>query len=85
MFFSNAVYTGKYPKQNDLEKRVLDPTSFQQVLTYLMNNISNEAAFNPAKNMFATADIEFSKKKRREYMDLSNVRRTFLKRTARVV
>ncbi|PNY07804.1 cysteine-rich receptor-like protein kinase 10-like protein [Trifolium pratense] len=64
MFFSNAVYTGKYPKQNDLEKRVSDPTSFQQVLTYLMNNVSNEAAFNPAKNMFATADIEFSKKKK---------------------
>ncbi|RHN53263.1 putative protein kinase RLK-Pelle-DLSV family [Medicago truncatula] len=67
MFFSDAVYTGKYPKQNDLEKRVSDPTSFQQVLTYLMNNLSNEAAFNPAKNMFATAEIEFSAKKERIY------------------
>lgn len=64
MFFTNAVYTGKYPKQNDLEKRVSDPTSFQQVLNYLMNNISNEAAFSPSKNMFATAEIEFSVKKR---------------------
>ncbi|CAI8587265.1 unnamed protein product [Vicia faba] len=64
MFFTNAVYTGKYPKQNDLEKHVSDPISFQQVLNYLMNNISNEAAFSPSKNMFATAEIEFSDKKR---------------------
>jgi len=67
MFFSDAVYTGKYPKQNDLEKRVSDPTSFQQVLTYLMNNLSSEAAFNPATNMFATAEIEYTAKKERIY------------------
>lgn len=57
MFFSRSVYTGKYPQQNDQEKNVSDPIRFEQHMTYLMNNLSDEAAFNPAKNMFAAGEI----------------------------
>ncbi|XP_057450308.1 cysteine-rich receptor-like protein kinase 15 isoform X2 [Lotus japonicus] len=57
MFFSRSVYTGKYPQQNDQEKNVSDPIRFEQHVTYLMNNLSDEAAFNPAKNMFAAGEI----------------------------
>lgn len=67
MFFSNMVYTGKYPKQNDEEKHVSDPTRFQELLTFLMNNLSNEAAFNPTRSMFAAGEIDFSAGKKTIY------------------
>nr|XP_023924913.1 putative receptor-like protein kinase At4g00960 isoform X2 [Quercus suber] len=62
MFFSLMVYTGKYPdEQNNLELNVSDPVQFDDVLKYLLNNISNEAALDPSKRMFATGEIKFSK------------------------
>ena len=62
MFFSLMVYAGKYPDdQNNLELNVSDPVLFDDVLKYLLNNISNEAAYDPSKRMFATGEIKFSK------------------------
>ncbi|KAK4588184.1 hypothetical protein RGQ29_019251 [Quercus rubra] len=62
MFFSLMVYAGKYPDdQNNLELNVSDPALFDDVLKYLLNNISNEAAYDPSKRMFATGEIKFSK------------------------
>ncbi|XP_061354611.1 cysteine-rich receptor-like protein kinase 10 [Gastrolobium bilobum] len=58
MFISRMVYTGKYPPHNDQEKNVSDPIGFDKFLTFLMNNLSYEAAFNPAKNMFAAGEID---------------------------
>jgi hypothetical protein len=61
--FSLSEYTGKYPQQIYLEKNLsINPVHFDQVLTYLMNNISSEAAFDPLKRMFATGEIKFSRK-----------------------
>jgi len=63
-FFSLMVYTGKYPEQNYLEKNLSNPAHFDQVLTYLMNNISREAASDPlVKGFFATGEIQFWRKK----------------------
>ena len=60
-FFSSSVYTGKYDDvQNNLEQNVSDPVDFDEVLTYLINNISIEAAND--SSMFATGEIEVSKK-----------------------
>ncbi|KAJ1439232.1 Serine-threonine/tyrosine-protein kinase, catalytic domain [Sesbania bispinosa] len=64
MFFSIMVYTGKYPEQIKKEKNVSDdPIRFEEVMKFLMKNLSNEAAFNPARNMFAAGEIEFPRKK----------------------
>ncbi|KAF5474709.1 hypothetical protein F2P56_006587 [Juglans regia] len=63
-FFSSMVYTGKYPEQNRMQKNISNPVHLEQVLTYLMNNISNETAFDPSTRMFATGEIKFSRKKR---------------------
>ncbi|KAG6695153.1 hypothetical protein I3842_09G082500 [Carya illinoinensis] len=62
-FFSLMVYTGKYPEQNQMQKNISNPVHLEQVLTYLMNNISNETAFDPSTRMFATGEIKFSRKK----------------------
>ncbi|KAG6695161.1 hypothetical protein I3842_09G083200 [Carya illinoinensis] len=62
-FFSLMVYTGKYPQQNQMQKNISNPVHLEQVLTYLMNNISNETAFDPSTRMFATGEIKFSRKK----------------------
>ncbi|KAG6695140.1 hypothetical protein I3843_09G082800 [Carya illinoinensis] len=62
-FFSLMVYTGKYPQQNQMQKNISNPVHLEQVLTYLMNNISNETAFDPSTRMFATGEINFSRKK----------------------
>ncbi|XP_028806165.1 cysteine-rich receptor-like protein kinase 15 [Neltuma alba] len=59
MFISMMVYTGKYPDENNQAKDVADPARFSQVLMHLMNNLSNEAAFVPSKNMFASGEIKF--------------------------
>ncbi|CAK7350951.1 unnamed protein product, partial [Dovyalis caffra] len=53
------VYTGKYPDWDSQENFVSDPVHFSDVLMYLMTNLSNEAAFNPSKLMFATGEIKF--------------------------
>ncbi|CAJ1925025.1 unnamed protein product [Sphenostylis stenocarpa] len=57
--FDVVAYTGKYPKQNYEEKNVSDPTRFREYLTFLMNNLSNEAAFNPGRNMFAAGEVDY--------------------------
>ncbi|KAF7811125.1 cysteine-rich receptor-like protein kinase 15 [Senna tora] len=63
MFISRMVYTGKFPEVDNQEKNVSkDPKRFSEVLMYLMNNLSYEAAFVPSKNMFASGEIEFSRK-----------------------
>uniref|UniRef100_A0A2N9ITZ5 Protein kinase domain-containing protein n=1 Tax=Fagus sylvatica TaxID=28930 RepID=A0A2N9ITZ5_FAGSY len=57
MFFSSYLYTGKYAdEQNNLEQNISDPAHFDDVLTYLINNISIEAAND--SSMFATGEIE---------------------------
>ncbi|XP_062161245.1 cysteine-rich receptor-like protein kinase 25 [Alnus glutinosa] len=57
------VYFGKYAEHDYLEKNLsFNPVHFDQVLTYLMKNISSEAAFDPLKRMFATGEIKFSRK-----------------------
>ncbi|KAJ6935253.1 hypothetical protein NC652_010303 [Populus alba x Populus x berolinensis] len=53
------VYTGKYPDWDSQEKFLSDPKHFSDVLTYLMTNLSTEAAVNPSKRMFATGAIKF--------------------------
>ncbi|KAG6641599.1 hypothetical protein CIPAW_09G085600 [Carya illinoinensis] len=62
-FFSLMVYAGKYPNNNHLGKKVSNPVHFVRVLTYLMENITNETAFDPSTRMFATGEIKFSRKK----------------------
>ncbi|XP_059439823.1 cysteine-rich receptor-like protein kinase 25 [Corylus avellana] len=61
-FFSLMVYTGKYPDQIYLEKNLSNPFHFDEVLKYLMINISKEAASDPLKGLFATGEIKFSRK-----------------------
>ena len=62
-FSSLMVYFGKYPEQIKLEKNLsTNPVRFDKVLTYLMNNISSEAASDPSKRMFATGEIKVSRK-----------------------
>ncbi|KAJ0018046.1 hypothetical protein Pint_10859 [Pistacia integerrima] len=60
-FSTLMVYTGKYPDSNSLEKNVSNPSHFNEVLMYLMNNLSSEASFTPTKRMFAVGEIKFSK------------------------
>ena len=62
-FFSLMVYTGKYPDQINLEKNLSKPFHFDEVLKYLMINISKEAASDPLKGLFATGEIKFSRNK----------------------
>ncbi|XP_020541019.2 cysteine-rich receptor-like protein kinase 15 [Jatropha curcas] len=62
MFFSTQVYTGKYVDWEAQRQNVSKPVHFNEVLMYLLNNISNEAAFNPVKKMFSTGEVKFSKK-----------------------
>ncbi|GLT69653.1 hypothetical protein SLA2020_417880 [Shorea laevis] len=58
------VYFGKYPEQIIWRKIYqLIQIVLHQVLTYLMDNISSEAAFDPLKRMFATGEIKLSRKK----------------------
>lgn len=57
--FKVVAYTGKYPQQNNEEKKVSDPIRFREYLTYLMSNLSDEAAFNPDKNMFAAGEVDY--------------------------
>ncbi|XP_050212578.1 cysteine-rich receptor-like protein kinase 10 isoform X2 [Mercurialis annua] len=62
MFFSMQVYAGKYVDWETHEKSISKPVRFNKVLMYLLNNISNEASFNPSKKMFATGEVKLSAK-----------------------
>uniref|UniRef100_A0A2C9U7Y4 non-specific serine/threonine protein kinase n=2 Tax=Manihot esculenta TaxID=3983 RepID=A0A2C9U7Y4_MANES len=61
-FFSMQVYTGKYPDWDAQEKSISNPDQFNQILKYLLSNLSTEAAFNPSRRMFATGEVKFSAK-----------------------
>ena len=56
------VYTGMFPKSDKKKQLVENPVLFNQVLMYLMSEISKEAAFNVSKLKFATGKIRFSDK-----------------------
>ncbi|KAK6283622.1 hypothetical protein POUND7_002574 [Theobroma cacao] len=58
---SLMVYTGKYPESNKQETNISHPDNFNDVLTFLMNNISTEAA-SLSKIMFGFGEIKFNKK-----------------------
>ncbi|WRX27041.1 Gnk2-homologous domain - like 10 [Theobroma cacao] len=58
---SLMVYTGKYPESNKQETNISHPDHFNDVLTFLMNNISTEAAAL-SKIMFGFGEIKFNKK-----------------------
>ncbi|KAF5742200.1 hypothetical protein HS088_TW09G00243 [Tripterygium wilfordii] len=60
MFFLTMVYTGKFPDWDSQQSYISNPAHFNEVLMYLMNNLSSEAANVPEKNMFATGEIKFS-------------------------
>ncbi|XP_039169823.1 cysteine-rich repeat secretory protein 38-like [Eucalyptus grandis] len=59
-FFSNMVYTGKYPDSNSQDKLASDPADYYTYLMYLMKNISTEAAYVNSTQMFATGQINYS-------------------------
>ncbi|KAL6348119.1 hypothetical protein AAG906_039274 [Vitis piasezkii] len=56
--FSVKVYTGKYPDSNSQKKNVSDPGHFSSVLKDLMGNLTNDAAFDHAKLMFAVGETK---------------------------
>eukprot|EP00257_Ricinus_communis_P025567 XP_025012981.1 cysteine-rich receptor-like protein kinase 15 isoform X1 [Ricinus communis] len=62
MFFSMQVYTGKYVDWETQKKMISNPVHFYDVLKYLLNNISNKAAFSPSEKMFATGEVKYSQK-----------------------
>ena len=55
------VYPGKdaYYLKN-LGQNSSHPVHYNEVLTYLINNISTEASYDPSKRMFVTGEIKFS-------------------------
>ncbi|KAJ9169034.1 hypothetical protein P3X46_020503 [Hevea brasiliensis] len=59
-FFSMQVYTGKYVDRETQGKNISNPDHFNEVLMYLLRNISNEAAYDASKLMFATGEVKFS-------------------------
>lgn len=59
-FFSQMIYTGKYPDSNNQEKLASDPARFYTYSMYLMENISNEAAYVNSSQMFGTGQISYS-------------------------
>ncbi|XP_022716052.1 cysteine-rich receptor-like protein kinase 10 [Durio zibethinus] len=58
---SLMVYTGKYPYSNNQEKNISHPGNFDDVLTFLMNSISTDAA-SVSKLMFGFGEVKFNKK-----------------------
>ncbi|XP_054787857.1 cysteine-rich receptor-like protein kinase 10 [Prosopis cineraria] len=60
MLTSRKAYAEKYLDENNQAKNVSDPDRFRIFLMYLMNKLSNEAAFFPSKNKFASGEVEFS-------------------------
>ncbi|GMI77538.1 cysteine-rich RLK (RECEPTOR-like protein kinase) 10 [Hibiscus trionum] len=60
---SLMVYTGKFPDSNDNEKNISNPGRFNDVLAFLMNNISRNAAYD-SELMFETGEVKFNKKER---------------------
>ncbi|WCJ20310.1 cysteine-rich RLK (RECEPTOR-like protein kinase) 10 [Euphorbia peplus] len=57
-FFLSQVYGGKYVDWETQEPNVSNLIYFDQVLMFLLNNISDQASNNPS--MFATGEIKFS-------------------------
>ncbi|KAJ6925606.1 hypothetical protein NC651_010108 [Populus alba x Populus x berolinensis] len=55
------VYAGKYPDLESHNKSVSDPVHFYDNVRFLMDNLSNEVAFNRSKLMFETGEIKFSR------------------------
>ncbi|KAK9936135.1 hypothetical protein M0R45_012996 [Rubus argutus] len=62
-FFSQMVYTGKYPEKNSRMKSVSNPDRFKDVLKNLMTKLLRQTANDPSKHMFATGEMKFSGKK----------------------
>ncbi|KAE8733198.1 UDP-3-O-acylglucosamine N-acyltransferase-like [Hibiscus syriacus] len=60
---SLMVYTGKYPDSNHNEKNISNPGRFNDVLAFLMNNISRTAAYD-SRLMFETGEVKINKKER---------------------
>ncbi|MBA0663355.1 hypothetical protein Goklo_003475 [Gossypium klotzschianum] len=58
---SLMVYTGKYPDSNNKEKNISNPGRFDDALTFLMNNVSNDAAYD-SELMFKTGEVKVNKK-----------------------
>ena len=56
--FSVKVYTGKYPDSNSQKKYVSDPGHFYSVFKDLMGNLTNDAAFDHTKLMFAVGETK---------------------------
>lgn len=61
-FFSQMVYTGKYPEKNSRMKSVSNPDHFNDVLKNLMTKLLSQTANDPSKHMFATGEMKFSGK-----------------------
>ncbi|KAL6332162.1 hypothetical protein AAG906_001876 [Vitis piasezkii] len=59
--FSVMVYTGKYPDSNSQKKNVSDPGHFYSFQKDLMGNLTNDAAFDHAKLMFAVGETKLSR------------------------
>ncbi|MBA0756235.1 hypothetical protein Gogos_021839 [Gossypium gossypioides] len=58
---SLMVYTGKYPDSNNKEQNISNPGRFDDALTFLMNNVSNDAAYD-SELMFKTGEVKVNKK-----------------------
>lgn len=61
-FISVMEYEGKFSRQNNQKNSVENPNEFREKWTYLMDKISDEAAFQNSKAMFAAGETRVSKK-----------------------
>ncbi|KAF8409491.1 hypothetical protein HHK36_005567 [Tetracentron sinense] len=59
-FFSEMVYFGKYPLWNERANNISNPSKYSVILE-LIDNLSSEAAFVPANQMFATGKVNISR------------------------
>ncbi|GAB4826684.1 hypothetical protein Ancab_033579 [Ancistrocladus abbreviatus] len=60
LFFESMVYTGKFPPYNDGEKNVTDPTKTEAVLKDLFGKLSDQAAYDTSRKMFAVGRAELA-------------------------
>ncbi|GAB4830947.1 hypothetical protein Ancab_004977 [Ancistrocladus abbreviatus] len=60
MFFSSMVYTGKYPPYNNEKQRVNNEHKFYLVLEDLFDKLSNQAANDSSRQMFAVGRAKVS-------------------------
>jgi hypothetical protein len=62
-FFSSMIYAGKYIDLNDNNEEIIsDRVRFREVMLFLMNSLSYEAAYDPSKRMFVTGEVKYSSK-----------------------